>query len=206
MITEEQIKNLKPGDMVIIHGAFWSSTETGNIRVTCPMEINSKIVQDSKCLHPTCCYLPEEGPKYDSKRLFKKGDVVRVVERDGRRPLRCKSVTIGHTYTVNADEEGGRVILKNTDDRYSEDVEWCYLELVTPVEDTLPYYVVEQGIEFQVRMKVEDEDCLISTFRFKNIVEAYRRYYDMLPSMKQSREAAEAECERLNEEYRKKQK
>lgn len=205
-LTEDQINNLKPGDPVIVHGNFWDSTEQGDIIVTCPMTYEAKLVQDQKYVNHTCCYLPEENLKYDSKRLFKKGDIVRVVERDGRRPLNHKSVTIGHTYTVKVDEDDGTVILGKTDDGYGEFVEWYYLELITPVEDTLPYYIVEKDIEFQVRMKVEDKDCLISAFRFKNIVETYRRYSNMLPSMKQAREAAEAECDRLNEEYRKEQK
>lgn len=201
-LTEEQIKNLKTGDPIIIHGAFWDSTERGDIIVTCSTMHAAEVVQDCKYIHPTCCYLPEKNPKYDLTRKFKKGDIVRVVERGGRRPTSYKPIVPGHTYTVYADEDYGEVILDiGLGTEGGEPVEWYYLELVTPIEDTLPYYIVEKDIEFQVRMKVEDKDCLISTFRFKNIVETYRRYSNMLPSMKQAREAAEAELNRLNEDY-----
>lgn len=200
MITEEQIKNLKPGDLIIIHGAFWSSTEQGDISVTCPMTYETKLVQDCKYIHPTCCYLPSEAPKYDPKRLFKKGDKVRIIEWNGRDIAR-----VGQIGYVVADEYNSKVEL--VIDGRKKDVYYpvCHLELVTPVEELPPYYVTETDIEFQVRMKVEEDDCLISAFRFKNIVEGYKKYHAMLPEIKQARERAEAECERLNAEWRKDQ-
>lgn len=201
-LTKEQIKNLKPGDPVVIHGVFWDNSTQGDIIVTCPTMYADEVVQDRKYVHPTCCYLPEEDLKHDLNRKFKKGDIVRVVKRGERLPTCHAPVKLGHTYTVSSNEAGGTILL----DSPNGAIEWCYLELVTPVEDTLPYYIVEKDIEFQVRMRVEAEDCLISTFRFKNIVEGYKRYYDMLPSMKQAGEAAAAECERLNKDYNNKQK
>lgn len=204
-LTKEQIKNLKPGDPLIIHGTFEKMVE-GYTRVKFPVTLyDSTDNSYTKHIHPSAVAVVE--PTYDTKRLFKKRDIVRVVERDGRLPSSVGLIEPGHIYTVYADEDDGEVILDiGLGTEGGEAVEWYYLELITPVEDNLPYYIEEKDIEFQVRMRVEDEDCLISTFRFKNIVEAYRRYSTMLPSMKQAREAAEAECERLNEEYRKEQK
>lgn len=198
MLTKEQINNLKPGDPLTIHGTFEKTVE-GYIYIKFPVTLyDSSDNNYTKYAHPSAVSIIE--PTYDSYRKFKKGDVVRVVKCGGRLPTCHAPVTLGNTYTVSSDEHDyGRILL----DSPNGAVEWCYLELVTPVEDTLPYYIVEKDIEFQVRMRIKNEDCLISTFRFKNSVEGYKRYYGMLPSMKQAREAAEAECDRLNSEYRK---
>lgn len=202
MITEKQIKNLKPGDPLTIRGTFEKMMVGGYACVKFPVTLyDSSDNNYTKYVHPSAVSIIE--PTYDSYRKFKKGDVVRVVECGGRLPTCHAPVMLGNTYTVSSDERKSGTILL---DSPNGAVEWCYLELVTPVEDTLPYYIVEKDIEFQVHMRIKNEDCLISAFRFKNIVEGYKRYYDMLPSMKQAREAAEAECERLNAEYRKEHK
>lgn len=201
-LTEEQIKNLKPGDPVIIHGTFWDNSTQGDIIVTCPTMYAGEVVQDRKYIHPTCCYLPSGDLKHDPCRKFKKGDIVRVVEKAGRLPAFLKAIVPGNIYKVNSNEDKNyQEVLLDTGIAGGELINWYYLELITPIDGTLPYYMVEKDIEFQIRMRAEGEDCLISTFRFKNIVEGYKRYYDMLPSMRQAREAAEAELNRLNEEY-----
>lgn len=145
-------------------------------------------------------------------RLFKKGDKVRSKKLRGRYYSPAAQRYADHILTVASDEvtdsRDGEVWVTYEDD--NDECTWnvdpVYLELVTPVAETSPYYMVEKDVEFQVRMKVEDKDCLISAFRFKNIVEGYTQYYDMLPSMKQAREAAEAELNRLNEEYSNREK
>lgn len=145
-------------------------------------------------------------------RLFKKGDKVRSKKLRGRYYSTTDQRYAGKILTVHSDEvtdsRDGEVWVTYEDD--NDECTWnadpVYLELVTPVEDTAPYYVVENDIEFQVRMSINDDTCLISVFRFKNITEGYKQYYDMLPSMKQAREAAEAERDRLNKEYSNREK
>lgn len=192
MITEEQIKNLKPGDPIIIHGAFWSSTETDNVLVTCPMTHNSKIVQDNKCFHPSCCHLPSGTTKYDPKRLFKKGDKVRIVEWNGRDIAR-----VGQIGYVVADEHNSKVELAI--DGWKKDVYYpvCHLELITSVEELNPYSVLETDTinGFDI---MRDGLCVM-TFPYGSKEAGY--YRDEIGA----KEAAEAECKRLNDEHRKEQ-
>lgn len=211
MITEEQIKNLKPGDPIFIQATFDHSDSFGDIWFAVPsagIPGRTNFISPSRVHLTTSSQLPstDRQSKYDPMRLFKKGDKVRVVERDGRH---YDTMFDGKIWTVAKDEHSYSTLPRDVQvhDGYADNLHYTvpfyHLELVTPVEDTLPYYIVEKDIEFQVRMRIKNEDCLISTFRFKNSVEGYKRYYGMLPSMKQAREAAEAECDRLNSEYRK---
>ena len=212
-LTKEQIKNLNPGDPVIIHGTFSHIYSDGDICVKSAATCDSSVdYMDIKYAHPSTVSIV--NPKYDTCRLFKKGDKVRAIEWNGRKPYAhlddpyrdCPLKMVeGKIFIVRS--EGLACTFVTTEDRLADyDIPTCHLELVTPVEELEPYYIEEKDIEFQVRMKYEDKDCLISVFRFKNIVEGYKQYYDMLPSMKQAGEAAAAECERLNKDYNNKQK
>lgn len=201
MLTEDQIKKLKPGDPVIIRGTFEGITDYGDICVKSPMTFCGSMCADHiKYSHPSVVSLVE--PRYDPYRLFKKGDRVKTRSVFGRK------IYINDTlYEVMWDESYNKISVKDlTSAETLVGMPSVFFELVTPVEELEPYYIEEKDIEFQVRMKYEDKDCLISVFRFKNIVEGYKQYYDMLPSMKQAGEAAAAECERLNKDYNNKQK
>lgn len=167
--------------------------------------------------HASMYFSPAPAPpQHDPTRPFKEGDIVKTVERWGRKVPDAVDIygyevpggPENKEWVVQEAETSGmvEVLCKIGGEFYRHKLPFFHLELITPVEELEPYYIVENDIEFQVRMRYEDKDCLISVFRFKNIVEGYKQYYDMLPTMKQAREAAEAECKRLNEEYRKEQK
>lgn len=220
MLTEEQINKLKKGDNLLVEAYF---VEKDGYHLKCslipPLFYESRAFSVSSDLlhfpseHGTFSSrrssagaeteVPTPKPKYNPCRPYKKGDVARVVERFGRKDI---VLTLGELVTVAEDES--RTTFVKVKDKNGKDcwIAWCNLELITPVEKLEPYYVAETDVEFQVRMKYEDKDCLISCFRFKNIVEGYKQYYNMLPDMKQARERAEAERDRLNAEYRKEQK
>lgn len=189
MLTEEQIKNLKPGDSLIMRGTYIKQYSNGDIIIKCNITSGGKPTPDLKYFHPDYCSLPSKDLKYDPCRKFKKGDKVRVVERDGRSPILCGAVELGGTYTVHADEDDGDVIL---DIGYGvnggESIAWTFLELVTPVEELEPYSVKEtmchdgwQIVRDGLPLAIYDS----------------RRH----PNAKA---AAEDECNRLNAEYRKK--
>lgn len=203
-LTQEQIKNLKPGDPLIIHGTFLEVLKDGDICIKSSMTLRDRVVNDDrKCAHPSVVSIVK--PKHDPCRLFKAGDEVEYRPKDGRAN---PNLLVGRRYKVSVDEpcDSGIVQVECDGLRHIDTfVAYNNLELVTPVEELNPYYIEENDIEFQVRMKYEDSDCLISVFRFKNIVEGYKQYHDMLPTMTQARECAEAECARLNAEYRKTQ-
>jgi hypothetical protein len=73
------------------------------------------------------------------------------------------------------------------------DVDPAYLELVTPVEALDPYYVEDVGNAWAVR---KPEDCGMYSTQAWFSKERHPH----------AKEAAEAECDRLNAEYRKEQK
>lgn len=139
---------------------------------------------------------PENGTKntepvlkYYQNRKFRKGDRVKPRERNGRVPW-AKDMTL----TVVADERSADVAVR--DEETGEERLMCvlFLELVTPVEDLEPYSVVQPENYKCVRIMVgkrihssipfDEDECVCL-------------------SLEQALAAAEAECARLNTEYRK---
>lgn len=137
---------------------------------------------------------PENGtkntasaPKYDPCRRFRKGDKVEYHPKDGRELFEAERLR-AQTLTVleNEHEEYNRVNV-TTRNGYVLSVPFYYLKLVTPVEEMEPYSV-EKG-EYSYRLKSGDK--------------LLANYWRNHPHAKA---AAEAECARLNAEYRKEQK
>lgn len=124
----------------------------------------------------------EEKPKYDPYRLFKKGDIVRVVEWNGRVKART-----GMEGRVVGNERNSMVELAIGG--WKKDVFYpaCHLELITPVEEREPYSVKET-MSHDGWQIVRDGLPLA-------IYDSQRH-----PNAKA---AAEAERDRLNAEYRK---
>lgn len=135
--------------------------------------------------------LPAENhPKHDPCRLFKKGDRVRLVERYGRKP--DDGAPINVICDVEEDEyEDGTVTITYCYDHKAElfRVTALYLELVTPVEELEPYYVRE----FRETVQILRRDCGIEVASYDKEEHPH------------AKEAAEAERDRLNAEYRKEQ-
>lgn len=140
----------------------------------------------------------EPAPKYDPNRLFKKGDKVRVVERDGRDYIDYDPYTNiqkSEIYTVLENEneviDGGCVDIIIGKGNIEQEIPFYFLELVTPVEELEPYYVRIGGFndEWHLwRIDNPNERTLIASFN---------------KSHPHAKAAAEAECKRLNDEYRK---
>lgn len=135
----------------------------------------------------------ETAPKYDPNRKFRKGDKVKLVDRDGRSYIDYDPTTKlreGAFYTVLEDEsdviEGGCPDIRIADEHAEYEVLFYFLELVTPLEEQEPYSVSEATVQYLVK---EDN---------KKVVAQFCKLYH--PTAKA---AAEAECERLNEEWRK---
>lgn len=134
--------------------------------------------------------IPETYPKYDPNRLFREGDKVEVVKNKGR--IGSSTLPVGTRATVVKDEdECDWVFLKADDCDKLDTIDAAYLKLLTPVEELKPYFVMElkgaYGV-YNTRFQPETEVCHFFT--------------DMHPNAKA---AAEAECARLNEEWRKEQ-
>lgn len=122
----------------------------------------------------------EEKPKYDPYRRFKKGDIVRVVEWNGR--VRARTGMVGR---VVENERNSMVELAI--DGWTKDVFYpaCHLELVTPVE-ALELYSVQTC---QYGYCVSKGARVLATYNDDNHPYAF--------------EAAKAERDRLIAEYRK---
>ena len=135
----------------------------------------------------------EETPKYDPCRLFKKGDVVKIRSVFGR-----KIYIDDVLYEVVWDESCNKISIKKlTSDETLVGMSSVFFELVTPVEELEPFSVQEsevvQGFDI-----VRDKLCVMS---FPCGAKECGWYYNRLAA----KEAAEAECARLNAEHRKEQ-
>lgn len=133
----------------------------------------------------------ETAPKNDQNRKFRKGDKVRVVEWNGRNYYDIDHGTkleTGCLAEIWEDEEDEQLegYVSVIYQGYIRSVPPCYLELVTPVEEIAPYFV-EKG---QISFRLKKGDKLLANY---------------WPSHPNAQAAAEAECDRLNAEYRKEQ-
>jgi hypothetical protein len=129
---------------------------------------------------------PEPAPKYDPNRIFRKGDKVRLVKYKNRTPYDLENYCMveeeGCVYTLPEDEaEDGFVCI---DEEHSVCV--CYLELFTPVEELEPYIVVDAHTHWDVADKNMKTVAMYSKGNHPH-----------------AKEAAEAECARMNAEHRK---
>lgn len=199
MITEEQIKNLKPGDPLIIRGTYVRKSDDGDIIVCVKMADNTrnKIIDSNKYINRSCIFLP---PEYDYYRLFKRGDIVRYVERGGRSYVDAPPV--GTTCRVIVGEDGeGMVIVEfkfsENEEPAVHNVPFYHLVLITPVEEFNPYSVLETDTinGFDI---MRDGLCVM-TFPYGSKEAGYYR------NELTAKEAAEYECARLNAEWREKQ-
>ena len=127
----------------------------------------------------------EATPKYAPCRLFKKGDIVRVVKCKGRPFSKFWEPYIGSEMQVVDNETDCENPSIKTPKGW-QPIDAAYLEIVTPVEELEPYSVGESTDYFSV----DKDDEELSLY-----------WKDKHPNAKA---AAEAECARLNEEYRKK--
>lgn len=231
MLTQEQINNLKEGDPLIIHAGFTHVDYDGDIFVNCdgsslwfspscvslPSEhktvINARDIfhnmsegekamvsnflssyfRETKKQEEMCNALKKMGidltnvrPKHDPTRLFKKGDIVERRTVYGRTDIDVRDDVV---LTVTSDEDAhGNVRVQEPSGRLIV-TKSVFLELVTPIEKLEPYSVSEATVQYLVK---EDN---------KKVVAQFCKLYHP-----HAKAAAEAECARLNAEWRKEQK
>lgn len=121
-------------------------------------------------------------PKYDPCRLFKKGDKVKRRTVDGRTD---QEISEGIELTViYGEDKYGNVRVQNPNGICIV-TKSVFLELVTPVEELEPYFVFEDATSWQVK-------------KGNSLCARYGK-----ATHPHAKEAAEAERDRLNAEYRK---
>lgn len=198
-LTPEQIKNLKPGDIIDIRGFVNLPLYNGNILVELRYEFDNRILPAYKTISTEFISLPgepEEKPKYDPCRLFRKGDIVRLKEWNGRCPALPADWKFDNgLFKVHADEKFNssvEITRENSDAVYIAPI--CFLELVTPVEELEPYSVVRP--ENYQCVRIMKEKMIHSSIPFDEEECVYR-------TLEEAKAAAETERDRLNAEYRK---
>lgn len=134
----------------------------------------------------------ESASKYDPCREFKVGDKVRVRKIHGNLP-QCRyngmvKIKEGDCCTINEKEHRNLYwITTPSGDNWCFDI--AYFELVTPVEEIEPYCVRKYRSLYAVE-KIDNHYIRPASYDIEDHPHA--------------KEAAEAECDRLNEEFRKK--
>lgn len=147
------------------------------------------MVVSHKYIHPTT-----EQPKYDPCRKFREGDIVEPCQVKGRWFGTAWKNRSGIRFTVTKDEdEEGVMWVQDPDSLHPKDVEAVFFQLVTPVEELEPYIVYENLSVCGVMHRDEKDGKFIAVY----FISHYGKTI--------ARERAEAECARLNEEYRKEQ-
>lgn len=131
----------------------------------------------------------EPTPKYDPCRKFREGDIVEPCQVKGRWFGTAWKDRSGIRFEVTKDEdEEGVMWVQDPDSLHPKDVEAVFFQLVVPVEEVEPYIVKKYSNFYAVE-------------RYNRLADRPATYdIDFHPHAK---EAAEAECARLNEEYRK---
>ena len=183
-----KLEDIKVGETYLLPITVTAIEKSGWIETTtCNNNEYFHTPSEVKTLLPNGTKNTEPAPKYDPCRLFKKGDKVRVVEYKGRN---YTNVDTGKEGVVTRNETGAdpAIEVAFADDDFW-DVDPAYLELVTPVEEQkeffiedekeLPYYLIHFG----------------RPRNFELVAQLDRKYYTL--------EQANAECDRLNAEYRK---
>lgn len=186
-MTPEEAKQLKKGDKILVKAEVWSIHDDGDIQFghLCK-SLSGALHMVGDYVIPECVSLIPAKPKYDPCRLLRKGDRVQVKKRNGR----CNGKNgeyLREAFCEVAEDEvpNERVRVYHNSSEYLLDP--AYLELVTPVEELEPYRVDHN----QYGWHVEKDGEILATYNDERHPHA--------------KEAAEAERDRLNSEYRKEQ-
>jgi hypothetical protein len=172
-------------------------------------ENKPRFVFHKRTVSDFCQVTPENGikntegaPKYDPCRKFREGDIVRLIEWNGRKlwddiKHLHRIYNEKGTFTVHDDEQGNDVVI--VPDAYTENV-YCAcpacLELVTPVEELEPYSIGKS--DYNGFVNIEKKGKIIAMIPYGKELHEHKTEEEALA-------AAEAERDRLNAEYRKEQ-
>ena len=189
-MDKEQINELKPGDEVLIRGRFEKIKENGDYSISYLLTtVHDKLYMYKAAVHPSAVII-KSPPKHNPTRLLKEGDIVKPRFVDGRTDINLSSL---QPYTVTKREDAwGNVRVMN--DNHSITTKAVFLELITPVEEQMPYEVEcdDDDKEYSVTCR----DKFVCTFPYDS---------DSFYTKEQAKAAAEAECARLNAEWKKEQ-
>ena len=191
-IEHFQCKAIKKGDTLFLPVTYDCLLDGGQVSVDTPAGYK----------HFSCFsfIIPEAAPKYDPNRKFRKGDKAKPRTINGRE-IPKMPLDVIFTVTGDEDEYGAVPVEYMSPVRgllTSTTVHAVWLELVTPVEELDPFYIERQG---------EKTGGLCFTVRKRNGYAEATFYFGACRSRDEqhAKEAAEAERDRLNAEFRKEQ-
>lgn len=150
-MTQEQLKELKKGDKIIIVAEVDNILKNDNVEFRIPYRnYNCKIGWGGGVVIAERVSLMPERPKYDPCRPFKEGDIVTPIVRDGRELP--DGAPVGEKCAVVESERNGIVCIRFDagSEHYIHEIPYFHLELVTPVEELEPYYVKDDGTHYVV--------------------------------------------------------
>lgn len=181
MLTEEQINSLKKGDKVLAEASFIGVYKDNDLVCKAPFTNNTgDIICGVIPFHSSCLTLPPTPPKYDPCRRFKAGDKVRVVERYGR-TIPDGKTRVGDIVTIAEDEDYNLFMYVFVKDGSKIAIPWFFLELVTPVEERIPYVIDPANTNIILRYgqkfaEFEDDDAAEACCRMLNA--DWRKYHE----------------------------
>lgn len=190
-MNTQQYKPFKEGDNVLVYGVV-ESVGIGDVLISLTLANGEKTRVWVSMNHVGAAWaLPSDSPsspapcasKYDPCRLFREGDIVAPCEHNGRpawgsTPAFSRVQAIAEKYTVHRDEARGEVIVRDNSGFIT--FAHSHLKLITPVEETEPYSVET----CQYGYTVNKGELILATYNDETHPNA--------------KEAAEAECARLN--------
>ena len=194
-----KLEDIKVGETYLLPITVTAIEKSGWIETTtCNNNGYFHTPSEVKTLLPNGTKNTEPAPKYDPCRLFKKGDKARIVSYKGRCYDCDTSRHEGDIVTINVNEseleQEDLISVRVDDDFFYTDP--AYLELVTPVEELEPYIVRHN--------EVHSAWSIYGPFNLSAVNYFYGERYPYTKDT--AKKAAQAECNRLNAEYRKEQK
>lgn len=204
---------IKVGDKINIEAIVIRKLHSEEQLITCELQLPIKQQfhiwqRDFEALSPaTDIKNAEPAPKYDPCRKFRKGDKVRLVEYKGRhfntdakRMWFCTGIV---TFS-ECEHEYIDVCVSFGNSEEDIEIDPAYLELVKPVEEMEPYSVHESD-ENYFWIHSAKENPLDHRLSFNYHYRGEFNKNDAIFTREEAKEAAEAERDRLNAEYRKEQ-
>lgn len=200
IMNKKEVKQLTKGCTVLVKATVESVQETKAYVhhgcITHPLPFNE-------------IYSVPTQPKYDPCREFQPGDKVRMVMRDDRYPycykMREHIVPTDTICTITKRENCGFVEVEYNNG-YNPIVHFSFLELVTPVEELEPFYIIDDDADAEHPFFViQNRKSTLSSGLDEEVMRfLYGQNYTA--DKDTVRKRAEAERDRLNAEWRKEQK
>lgn len=189
---------IKVGDKINIEAIVIRKLHSEEQLITCelPTGLQFHVFQrDFEALSPANGIKNAEPlPKYDPCRKLREGDKVRFRKVNKRFTYELDAtLLVGSLGRVAFDERESGAVKVYCFDGVLRVVDANYLELVTPVEEMKPYYVEQSTSKnyWEIyHQSISDGITLLAS---------YSKHHP------HAKEAAEAECDRLNAEHRKEQ-